>query len=124
MRLLNREQVFNVQYTRIAEDEFVIYRVWSAVAKPAEVERYLEHLQKETFPAIKKLEGFVEAFVLRNDAADGPHIQVVTVWRSIEAIRAFAGADETKAVVPKEAQEMMQRFDENAVHYERVSSFR
>ncbi len=45
---------------------------------------------------------------------------VTTMWRSLDAIKAFAGDDITTAVVPPAAQALMVRYDDRAVHYEIV----
>ena len=45
---------------------------------------------------------------------------MVTVWRSLEAIRAFAGHDLNAAVVPDAAQTLMASYDRFVVHYEIV----
>jgi hypothetical protein len=37
---------------------------------------------------------------------------------SVEAVRAFAGVDYEKAVVPPEARALLERFDARSTHYE------
>jgi len=60
----------------------------------------------------------VGASILRREVAEGTEFQVVTVWESLDAIRAFAGPDTEVAVVPAVAQAMMVKFDRRATHYE------
>ncbi len=43
---------------------------------------------------------------------------VVTLWRSLDAVRSFAGADHETAVVPPAARRSLERFDETVAHYE------
>ena len=45
---------------------------------------------------------------------------MITQWRSMDAIRAFAGADAEAAVVPPHAQAMMVSYDARVRHYEVV----
>jgi hypothetical protein len=52
---------------------------------------------------------------------EGVEFLVVTPWASIEAIRAFAGADVQAAVVPHKVHDMMLDYDRVARHYEVVS---
>ena len=59
--------------------------------------------------------------IARREVEDGTEFQVVTLWRSLEDIKTFAGDDVTRAVVPPAAQALMVRCDDRAVHYEIVS---
>jgi heme-degrading monooxygenase HmoA len=96
----------------------VISRHWCGVAKVASAEAYVQHLQTETFPAIRKLPGFVSASILQRSVPNGVELLVVTQWASIEAIRAFAGAEVETAVVPQKVQDMMITYDRAVRHYE------
>jgi heme-degrading monooxygenase HmoA len=71
----------------------VISRHWCGVARSASADAYVRHLQTETFPAIRKLPGFVSAAILRRSVSSGVEFLVVTQWSSVEAIRAFAGTE-------------------------------
>jgi heme-degrading monooxygenase HmoA len=46
---------------------------------------------------------------------------VITTWESLDAIRAFAGAELETAVVPALVRDMMVEFDPVARHYEVLS---
>jgi heme-degrading monooxygenase HmoA len=96
-------------------------RHWTGVIKPGRADDYLSHLRRETLPALRQIDGFVTASVLCREVDDGIEFRVITVWRSLSAIEAFAGADVNAAVVPSAAQALMVRWDERAVHYEIVS---
>src|SRR5262245_51017090 len=96
----------------------MISRHWTGTARPDRAEDYLRHLRRDTFPALASLPGFVRASVLRRDAGGGTEFQVVTVWESLAAVSAFAGADPDEAVVPPAVQAMMVRYDRRVVHYE------
>lgn len=96
----------------------MISRHWAGVAKPASAEAYVQHLRTETFPAIRKLPGFVGASILQRSVSSGVEFLVVTRWASIEAIRAFAGAEVETAVVPQKVQDMMLTYDRAVRHYE------
>ena len=51
-------------------------------------------------------------------SAEGVEILVVTKWRSVEAVRAFAGPDVEQAVVADEAARVLTRWDDRVKHYE------
>lgn len=42
----------------------------------------------------------------------------IILWDSIDAIRAVAGDDYEKAVVPDERKQVLARWDERAAHYD------
>ena len=96
----------------------MISRYWCGIARPASAEAYVRHLQTETLPAIRKLPGFLGASILRRSVSSGVEFLVVTQWASIEAIRAFTGADVDTAVVPQEVRDMMVTYDRTVRHYE------
>lgn len=101
----------------------MISRHWKGIARREDADRYLVHLTADTFPKLTALAGFVRATVLRREVAAGIEFQVITVWKSVDAIRAFAGDDAEVAVVPPAAQAMMVDFDRRAVHYEVAYAF-
>ena len=98
----------------------MIARHWRGVAKAECAADYTEHLHAETFPAIRKLPGFVNASILRRSTAEGVEFLVVTHWTSLESIRAFAGGDIEAAVVPQIVQGMMLDYDRVVRHFEVV----
>lgn len=98
----------------------MISRQWRGLAKPAFADAYVEHLQTETFPAIRRLPGFVAASILRRPVPEGVEFLIVTTWASVEAIRAFAGASVETAVVPQKVHDMMVDYDRMVRHYEVV----
>ena len=98
----------------------MISRQWRGLAKAAFAEAYVEHLQTETFPALRKLPGFVGASILRRSVPEGVEFLIVTNWATVEAIRAFAGANAETAVVPQKVHEMMVDYDRIVRHYEVV----
>ena len=98
----------------------VISRQWRGLAKAEFADAYVEHLRTETFPAIRRLPGFVSASILRRPVRDGVEFLVVTEWASLDAIRAFAGGDVEAAVVPEKVREMMLDYDRVVRHYEVV----
>jgi heme-degrading monooxygenase HmoA len=58
--------------------------------------------------------------LLQRGIPDGVEILVLTFWRSVDAVREFAGADVEKAVVAGEAAALLTEFDRRVRHYEVV----
>jgi heme-degrading monooxygenase HmoA len=98
----------------------MIARHWRGLVKRERADAYVEHLQSKTLPQLVQLAGFHDARVLRRDLPQGVEFLVVTIWESLDAIRAFAGNDVERAVVPPEARDMMIEYDRAARHYEVV----
>jgi heme-degrading monooxygenase HmoA len=98
----------------------MISRHWKGIVKRGCADGYIAHLERETFPSLRRLPGFVEASILRRETDEGSEFQVVTVWQSLDAIRAFAGHDLSAAVVPEAAQRLLASYDRFVVHYEIV----
>lgn len=98
----------------------MIARHWRGLARREYADAYVEHLQSATLPQLVQVPGFHDASVLRRDVPEGVEFLVVTVWKSLEAIRRFAGSDIESAVVPAKVQKMMIEYDRRARHYEVV----
>jgi heme-degrading monooxygenase HmoA len=96
----------------------MIARIWHGWAVPEKADGYETLLRSEVLPSIHQIDGYRGAYVLRRE--DGEHIEFVTVtlWESLEAVRAFAGADYEAAVVPPGARALLARFDERSRHFE------
>lgn len=102
----------------------MISRNWRGIAKAAEADTYIAHLRVETFPQLAQIDGFVSAFILRRPIDKGVEFQIVTTWRSMEAIEQFAGESPQAAVVPEVVQAMMVEYDREVAHYEVVDTYR
>lgn len=101
----------------------MISRHWTGIAKPERAEDYIGHLKNDTFPKLAKIDGFVNASVLRREVEAGIEFRVVTTWESWHAITQFAGKDPGLAVVPEIVQSMMESFDSRVIHYEIAVSY-
>jgi heme-degrading monooxygenase HmoA len=95
----------------------MIERHWSGIVRSDRADDYVRHLERETFPTLRLIPGFVRSRTRRRDVAEGAEFRIVTVWDSLDAIRAFAGDDVEAAVLPEVVQEMMVRFDPRVAHY-------
>jgi heme-degrading monooxygenase HmoA len=98
----------------------VISRQWRGLARSNQAQNYVQHLRGETFPALRKIPGFVDASILSRPLGGGVEFIVVTRWESLDAIARFAGTDLQAAVVPAEVAAMMIDYDRRATHFEVV----
>lgn len=95
----------------------MIARFWSAQTTPAQAPAYADHLRTHVLPTVRKVNGYAGAMLLERGASDAVEIIVITWWRSLDAIRGFAGADLEEAVVADEAASLLTQFDRRVRHY-------
>ena len=98
----------------------MICRVWHGWTKPLNADAYERLLKEEIFEGIarRKIDGYRGIQLLRQDQE--MEIEFVTMmwFTSLEAVRAFAGDDITRAVVPAKAQALLSRYDDRSAHYD------
>jgi heme-degrading monooxygenase HmoA len=98
--------------------EAVIARVWSARCAGAVVPAYRAHVEGSVLPVLRRIAGYAGAKLLTRPDAGEVEILVVTWWRSLDAIRSFAGADAERAVVDEEVRPLLSAWDDRVRHYE------
>ncbi|HVV63803.1 MAG TPA: antibiotic biosynthesis monooxygenase [Pseudolabrys sp.] len=98
----------------------MIARVWYGRTTPENGDAYENLLRDEIFPGIlgRKIAGFRRIELYR--ATIGDEVEFVTVmwFDSLDAVKAFAGAQYDVAVVPPKARAVLKRFDARSKHYE------
>src|SRR6266513_5159017 len=97
----------------------MIARIWHGWTKRADANTYEKMLRDEIFPSIaaRKIQGYRGAeLVIRED---GDETEFVTLLRfdSMEAVKEFAGDDESKPVIYPKAEALLTRMDERSHHY-------
>lgn len=98
----------------------MISRHWRGLARTGAAAAYENHLRAETFPALTRIRGFIDAAMLRRVLPGGVEFLIVTRWESMAAIESFAGTDVEAAVVPEHVRAMMLEYDQRVRHYEVV----
>lgn len=98
----------------------MISRLWHGWTTRENADAYEELLRTEILPGIHRLDGYLGAYLLRRDVEDGVEFATLTLFESMDAVRAFAGEDYEAAVVPPEARKLLSRFDQMSKHYETV----
>lgn len=99
----------------------MLIRAWRGVAAVAEAQAYPRHLLQSVRPQLERLAGFRGLYLLRRRDGDEMEFLVLTLWDSMDAVRAFAGEHPEVAVVESEARAALLRFDERVTHYEVVA---
>ena len=96
----------------------MIARIWRGWTKRADASTYERMLRNEIFPdiAARNIKGYrgAELFI----RANGEETEFVTLLRfdSMDAVKEFAGSDETKSVIFRGVEKLLTRM-EPAQHY-------
>ena len=98
----------------------MIGRLWHGWTTRANAEAYQGLLLRDVLPGIARLNGSRGAYLLRREVPEGVEFVTLSFFESLDAVRAFAGKDYTKAVIHEEAGKLLDRFDERSAHYEVV----
>jgi antibiotic biosynthesis monooxygenase (ABM) superfamily enzyme len=96
----------------------MIARIWHGWTKPADAKAYENMLRNEIFSSIaaRQIPGYHGAELFIRE--DSNEVEFVTLLRfdSMEGVREFAGADETRPVIYPGAERLLTRM-ERSVHY-------
>ena len=98
----------------------MIVRTWRGRAAKSNPEAYIAHFRRNVLPELRGIEGFLGATLLKEMRADDVEFLVLSRWASLNAVRAFAGDDLSRAVVEPEAVAALKDFDKTVHHYEVV----
>ena len=98
----------------------MIGRIWRGWTTPQNADAYEALLRNEIIPGIldRKVAGFRRIELFRAPVGDEVEFVTVMWFDTIDAVKAFAGADYETAVVPPKARAVLRRFDARSQHYE------
>ena len=96
----------------------MIARIWHGWTKPADAKAYENMLRNEIFSSIaaRTIPGYHGAELFIRE--DGNEVEFVTLLRfdSMEGVKEFAGADETRPVIYPGVERLLTRM-ERSLHY-------
>jgi heme-degrading monooxygenase HmoA len=95
----------------------MIVRIWTAEALDENAEDYRRHFYDILLPRLRAIDGFLGTEVLERVAHKRIEFVIITRWDNFDAIRAFAGHHEERAVVEPDVRAALERFDETVKHY-------
>jgi len=97
----------------------LIVRTWyGRAANAANADAYTRHLEQSVFPKLGQIAGHRGAYLLRRDLDGHVEFLVLTMWESMDAVRAFAGDNPRIAVVEPAARAVLAEYDTTVNHYE------
>jgi heme-degrading monooxygenase HmoA len=98
----------------------MICRIWHGWTTPANADAYEQLLKTEIFEWIagQHIAGYLGIELLRRRTDSEVEFSTMMWFDSLDAVRAFAGADYETAVVRPEAKALLVRYDARSAHYE------
>lgn len=100
----------------------MIMRTWRGAVRPEDAEVYLEHQAGTGVDDYRRTPGNLGVLVLRRPVGDLVEVTTVSLWTSLEAVKAFAGDDhETARFYPGDDDLLVEK-DLHADHFEVVSA--
>jgi heme-degrading monooxygenase HmoA len=96
----------------------MIIRLWHGYTRLQDADAYDQMLKNKILPGLHRVNGYKGCYLLRKNGGAEVEFITLTLWESMEAVRQFAGANYTKAVIAPDAEKLLTRFDEHSMHYE------
>lgn len=96
----------------------MIARIWHGRVPAAKGDAYLNHMQNVAIPGYRAVPGNLAAYALRRFEGEIMHIEMLTFWESLEAIKGFAGADVEEARYYDFDKDFLLEFEPKVRHYE------
>ena len=100
----------------------MIARLWHGVVPAEKAEVYQSYVVRTGIADLKATPGNRGAWVLHRVDGEEAHFHVISLWDSLEAIRAFAGDDIEQARYYPEDADYLVELEPAVVHYEAVTT--
>ena len=97
-----------------------VCRLWRGWTTPEHADAYERIVRGEVIPGIesRRIPGFRHIDLMKRDLGGEIEFQTLMWFDSLDAIKAFMGADYDVSHVPAAARAVLSRFDERAAHFE------
>ena len=95
----------------------MIARLWSGAVRTSDADEYARYIQKTGFGAYGQTPGNRGAWLLRRDDEGATEFLTVSLWDSVDAIRAFVGDDIEPAVLYPEDERYLIDGNSRTAHY-------
>ncbi len=100
----------------------MIARIWHGRVPAAKADSYLARMREVAIPHYRDTPGNLGAWALRRLEGDIAHIEMLTLWESMDAIRSFAGEDVEQARYYDFDRDYLLEFEPTCRHYEAFES--
>jgi heme-degrading monooxygenase HmoA len=96
----------------------MIARIWHGVTAAAKADEYMEYLQHTGIPDYRATTGNLGVYVLRRIEEDRADFQLISLWESFAAVKAFAGSEPENARYYPKDREFLLEMEETVSHHE------
>jgi heme-degrading monooxygenase HmoA len=100
----------------------VIARTWRGWTRAEDADAYVDYLNETGIREYRETLGNRGVTMLRRLERDRAEFVLLTLWESVDAVRAFAGEEIDRAVFYPEDERFLVERDLHATHYEVVVS--
>jgi heme-degrading monooxygenase HmoA len=96
----------------------MIARIWKGAVRRQDGDAYAQYMQGTGVAGYARSPGNRGVWMLRRNVDDRTEFVMVTLWDSLEAVKAFAGDDHETAVFYPEDERFLVQRDLTTAHYE------
>jgi heme-degrading monooxygenase HmoA len=96
----------------------MIARIWHVVVPAGKSDAYHQYLLQTGVPDYQRTPGNRGVYIFRRMEGDDAHFLLLTLWDSLDAIRAFAGPDVERAKYYPEDGAFLIELEPTVTHYE------
>jgi len=100
----------------------MIARVWHGTTRPEDADAYLDYLNRTGAVQCREKSGNRGIHIFRRIVDGKAEFIFVSLWNSMDAIRAFAGPDLEKAVYYPEDERFLLELEPTVTHYDAFST--
>lgn len=80
----------------------MIFRVFRATIRPGKVDEFRDLLERLSVPMVKAAKGMLGYYVGEPLDPAVPEFTVTTLWQDLDSLKAFAGENWNRSVIPPE----------------------
>jgi heme-degrading monooxygenase HmoA len=96
----------------------MIARTWHGAVRAPDADAYHRYLLESGVPSLRGTRGNRGVYVLRRIEGTEAHFFLISLWESLEAIRAFAGDNVERARYYPEDERYLLELEPTVTHYE------
>ncbi len=96
----------------------MIARLWRGWTSVENADAYEQLLREVVYPHLQTLRGYVGGYILRHESGGETEFVTVNLFKSLDAVKAFAGPDYEVPVFEPEARRLLSKVEPVARHYE------
>jgi heme-degrading monooxygenase HmoA len=96
----------------------MVARTWRGWTNAADIDRYAEYVRETGVEGLAETEGNLGVYVFTRSDGERAEIVVTSLWDSLDAIRAFAGDEISRAVFYPEDDEFLVDREWTCIHYD------